>query len=153
MAVYYGDSSAIVKRYARETGTAWIRGVAASDGNTIYTVRVTGPEVIAALFLKARTGQLAPVDAATAADEFRRHWRRQYRIVEIHAGLAATAMDIAQRRALRGYDAVHVAAAVSIEQERRSQGAPPLIFLSSDVRQLQAAAAEGLATDDPNLHP
>jgi len=51
MAAYYFDTSALVKRYAQETGTVWVRNltnvVAKHD---IYTVRLTGAEMIAAFF-------------------------------------------------------------------------------------------------------
>lgn len=47
MAVYYFDTSALVKRYANEVGTAWIISITDPLVRTdLYTVRLTGPEMI-----------------------------------------------------------------------------------------------------------
>lgn len=60
MAVYYLDTSALVKRYALESGTTWIASLTdPAVGHDIYTVRLTGPEMVAALFRKARTGEIS----------------------------------------------------------------------------------------------
>jgi uncharacterized protein len=57
MAVYYLDTSALVKRYAQKRGTAWMLSLTdVTAEHDLYTVRVTGPEMIAALFRKVRTG-------------------------------------------------------------------------------------------------
>jgi len=48
---YYFDSSALAKRYVAERGSQWVtQTCGTSSGNTIYTVRITGAEIIAALF-------------------------------------------------------------------------------------------------------
>lgn len=47
MAAYFFDSSALVKRYAQVTGTAWVRTVAAR--NYVFLARGTHVEVIAAI--------------------------------------------------------------------------------------------------------
>jgi len=62
-------------------------------------------------------------------------------------------MDLAERRGLRGYDAVHLAAALVVAEAQRRAGRPPLTFVSADTNQRQAAAAEGLLVEDPNAYP
>ena len=59
-------------------------------------------------------------------------------------------MDIAAVHGLRGYDAVHLAAALTVEDTRRAIGLPALIFVSADDNQRQAALAEGLLIENPN---
>jgi uncharacterized protein len=54
------DTSALVKRYAREQGTGWVVGLV-RRGN-VYIARITGPELVAALSRKVRTGELAATD-------------------------------------------------------------------------------------------
>ena len=45
MAVYFFDSSALVKRYVQETGTAWVVGVLdPTAGNDLYMARIAGAE-------------------------------------------------------------------------------------------------------------
>ncbi|MGI8668725.1 MAG: type II toxin-antitoxin system VapC family toxin, partial [Aridibacter sp.] len=61
-----------------------------------------------------------------------------------------SAMILADKYALRGYDAVQLAAAVEIETERKSLGASHLIFVSADNELNDAAKTEGLATENPS---
>lgn len=76
MAAYYLDTSALVKRYAREIGTAWIVALTApTPGDEVYAVRLTGPEVIAALERKTRIHQIARIDAQRAMAAFRADWQ------------------------------------------------------------------------------
>ena len=50
MGAYYCDSSALVKRYANETGTLWVRSLTEPQaGNDIFTAHITGIEVVAAI--------------------------------------------------------------------------------------------------------
>jgi len=154
MAVYYLDTSALVKRHALEPGSNWVIGltdpVARHD---LYTVRLTGPEMIAALFRKARTGEVSLATAVRAASDFRVDWRQQYQIVEVSASLADRAMSLAEEHGLRGYDAVHLAAALELQDLRRATQLPLLTFVSADDDQLRAATAKGCPTENPNWYP
>jgi predicted nucleic acid-binding protein len=152
MAVYYMDTSALVKRYARETGTDWVMSLADSAAQDLYTVRVTGPEMIAALFRKARMKEVPLEEARRAAYNFRQDWMFQYLILEVSAGVASQAMELAEKHGLRGYDAVHLAAALSLQQIRNTMELDPITFVSADDHQRKAAAAEGLLVDDANAH-
>ena len=54
MAVYFFDSSALIKRYINETGTAWVQSLTdAASGHEIYIARVTTVEVVAAVTLSS----------------------------------------------------------------------------------------------------
>ena len=76
---YYLDSSALVKRYVAETGTEWIARLCAVEAaNTLYTARMTGAEIAAALFRKVREGTLAASDAQAAVTRFKADFRRRY---------------------------------------------------------------------------
>ncbi len=49
MAAYFFDSSAIVKRYVRETGTAWVRRMTRHGRpDRIYLARITAVETASA---------------------------------------------------------------------------------------------------------
>lgn len=154
MTVYYLDTSAVVKRYAQEVGTAWITALTdPASGHDLYTVRLTGPEPISALFRKARSGEVLADEAARSARSFRADWQHQYQIVEVDASVAEQAMELAEMRGLRGYDAVHLAAAVALQDIRQAIRLPPLTFVSSDAQQLHAALERGFPVEDPNQHP
>jgi hypothetical protein len=62
-------------------------------------------------------------------------------------------MRLANRHALRAYDAVQLAAALNIRQERQDAGLVPVTLISADQALNDAATAEGMAVDDPNGHP
>ncbi|MDQ3011456.1 MAG: hypothetical protein M3X11_12220 [Acidobacteriota bacterium] len=62
-------------------------------------------------------------------------------------------MSLAEKYALRGYDAIQLAAALMFEDEMTADGLGPLTLISADLELNQAAQAEGLLTDDPNQHP
>lgn len=153
MAAYFCDSSAIVKRYVREVGTDWVLGIAdpAAD-HRIYVAGVTAVEVVAALARRQRAGHLSPTEAAATIGRFRHDLANQYRMVGITIALINRAMDVAERHALRGYDALQLAAALEVRAHRLALGVAPPMFVSAD-RELNAAAgAEGLDVEDPNAH-
>ena len=94
MACYYLDSSALVKRYVAERGTSWINGLCdAAAGHTIYVVRVSGAEIVAALFRRARMGSLSLADAHAQAAQFKSDLPLDYEIVEVTETLVATARE------------------------------------------------------------
>jgi uncharacterized protein len=152
MTAYYWDTSVLVKRYAQESGTDWVTALADSAAHDLYTARVAGPEMIAALFRKARMGEVSLEEARRAAGNFRQDWMQQYQVLEISEAVSDQAMDLAERHGLRGYDAVHLAAALALQEIRDMMGLFALTFASADAQQKRAAAAEGLLVDDPNEH-
>jgi predicted nucleic acid-binding protein len=152
VAVLYLDTSALVKRYAVERGTAWIvRLTAPSVGHVLYTVRLTRVETIAALYRKVRTGQLAAVDAQRAEAIFTVEWRQQYQVLEPTEQIVDRAALLARSYPLRAYDAVHLAAALALEGWSARTAAGRVTFISADLDQLHAARSEGLLVDDPNV--
>lgn len=154
MAHYYLDSSALVKRYMAERGTAWISSLCdAASGHTLYTVRISGAEIIAALFRRSRSGALSLLDAQTEAAQFKADLAYDYQIVEVTDALVNTAMTLAERHALRGYDAVQLAAALELQTALAASSLPALTMVSADAELNTAATAEGLMVEDPNLYP
>jgi predicted nucleic acid-binding protein len=150
---YYLDSSALVKRYVAEIGTDWIgRLCAVEAGNTLYTARVSGAEIAAAMFRREREGALAAADVQAAISQFKADFRRRYHIVEITDQLVDTAMALVERHALRGYDAVQLAAALELHGTRSALSLSPIHFVCADERLNQAADREGLVTENPNQH-
>jgi uncharacterized protein len=149
VAAFFLDTSAVLKRYVQESGTAWMQALAAPTvRHSLLVVRITQAETIAAITRRERGGSITSQDAATAVADFQLDFARQYRVVEVSAGLVAQAATLARRHALRGYDAVQLAAVLEIHATD-----PSLTLLSSDAELNTAAAAEGLLVDDPNAHP
>lgn len=149
---YFLDSSAVVKRYATEPGTAWIQGLTdPAAGNRIYLVRLTAVEVVSALVRK--TPPLSPPILAAAIANFRQDYSMQYQRLVVSDNVIHLAMGFAQTHQLRGADAVQLASAVELTAAITSTGLPAPTFISADTSLNAAARAEGLTVDDPNLHP
>ena len=143
MAVYFVETSALAKRYIAEPGSVWLRALLdPSTGCSIYVVRVTAIEIIAAITRRERSRTLAPTDASTARQAFRGDLATAYQVIEVTPALADRAMLLAEQHGLRAYDAMQLAA-----------GLPAVTFISADTALNAAAIAEGLTIEDPNAHP
>lgn len=154
MAVYFFDSSAIVKRYLKEKGTGWVNIITdQSMQNRIYVARVTLVEVVSAITRKTHGGGLNSAAAAIAIQQFRYDFATEYIPVELTPVLINAASLLAESHALRGYDAVQLAAALEINNDPLSLGLSTVTLISVDVSLNSAGIVEGLAVDDPNSHP
>jgi len=152
MALYFFDSSALIKRYVSETGTPWVIGLTdPANVHGIYIARIAGAEVVSALTRRQRGGSITMADLALTLADFRQDFTNGYRIIEITESLIARAMSLAESHALRGYDAVQLAAATALQEERLLLGLPAPALISADIS-LNTAAAEGLSVEDPNNH-
>jgi len=148
------DSSALVKYYVSETGTQWARDIIdAQPQNEVSIAHVTGVEIVAAIFKRVRMGLTNITDGAKAMGVFNTHYHTKYRVLIVTLETAERAMSLAEKFALRGYDAIQLAAALIVEDEMTANGIGPLTLISADVELNQAAQMEGLLTDDPNQHP
>lgn len=153
MAVYYLDTSALVKRYVEEPGSIWTTALTdPSAKHDLYTGRLTGPEMIAALFRKARVGQITVADAGQATKLFEGDWQQRYQIIELDGSIGNRTMSLASQYPLRGYDAVHLATALEVNARYQTKLLPPLTFVSADLGQVRVAAALGLPTENPDQH-
>jgi predicted nucleic acid-binding protein len=144
------DSSAVVKRYVNEPGTIWVNNfVNPASGNRIHLARIAGVEVVSAIVRQGRSGALAPGAIAATLLSFRQEFARFYHIVAVTPRLLANAMNLAEKYALRGYDAVQLAAALRANVRLRVA----LLFVSADGALNNAASAEGLPVENPNNYP
>ncbi|NJL47982.1 MAG: type II toxin-antitoxin system VapC family toxin [Leptolyngbyaceae cyanobacterium SM2_5_2] len=151
MAVYFLDSSALVKRYIRETGTDWVSSLFLLDlSNDCFVAAISGVEIIAAITRRARSGSIKAADAALACAQFKQDFQATYQIIEITEEIISLGMSLAETKGLRGYDAVQLAAGCAINALCLSSGLPPLIFVSADNELNAAASSEGLIIENPN---
>jgi predicted nucleic acid-binding protein len=152
VASFFFDSSAIVKRYLTEVGSAWVRSMTdPAAGHELFLVRITGVEVVSAFVRKQPP--LPAADLARALADFKQDLQSHYQLSAVTPTLIALAMDVAERRRLRGYDAIQLAAALELLQVAQAIGAPALTFISADSHLNTTAAAEGLIVDNPLNHP
>lgn len=155
MAVYFLDSSALVKRYINETGSAWVLGLfdPTLDDNEFFVATITGVEIIAAITRRARSGSIAVADAALVCNQLRSDLQTDYQVIEITEGIISSAMALAETQGLRGYDSVQLAAGCAINELCVANGLSPIIFVSADDELNLAAVNEGLLIENPNHYP
>ena len=153
MTVCFLDSSALVKRYVEEPGSAWIRGlVEPASRNRFVIARATWVEVLSAFARRQREGSIAAQDVQQTTDAFRYDLEVQYQVVELDRSLADLAGELVTRYLLRAYDAIQLASALRLQTGLLQTGSHGLTFVSADERLLGVADAEGLAVSNPNLH-
>ena len=153
MTTIYLDTSALVKRYVDESGSDWVRAMLnQSPTPSLIVVHLALVEITSALTRRLRNGSLAQADYARIQDAFRADCLREYRIVSAVDGIIDEANRLLELYPLRAYDAVHLSAASTAHRQLLAEGLSPLTFLSADNRLNDAAAAEGIAVDNPNHH-
>ena len=131
----YADTSALVKRYIVEPGSRGVIEMTAT-ATLVATAVVTRAEVAAAFARAVRMGVVDPAAAKQAQNRFLRDWPGFAR-VSVTEALVARADALAWEFALRGYDAVQLASAITF---RDSIGRD--VVLASFDRQLWEASTQ-----------
>jgi uncharacterized protein len=151
---YYLDASALVKRYADEVGSTWVRQITDREAqHTILLAEITLAEVSAALAAKHRApGGITQEQRDRALSRFLQDCDEHFLLLPIDRPVIDRAVTLTQNHRLRGYDAVQLATAVVTSETLKSQNLSPPIFIASDDNLLTAAAAENLPVDNPLVH-
>jgi len=133
--IAYVDTSALVKLFLAEDGSQIVSRVwEAADG--VVTSAATYPEARAALAAAAREGRISRRVLPRAVAELDRRFSSMD-VVELRRPLASAAGSLAELFALRGYDAVHLASALLVDEGRT-------VMLTWDRELARAASAAGL---------
>ena len=134
--IAYFDTSAVVKLLIDEPGSQTVERVwHAADARVCATVGYT--ETAAALGRAGRTGRLSPAGVRRSVDGLASVWTSFHRTV-VDDELAWNAANLALTHGLRGFDAVHLAAAVATSE----------LLVTADQSLLLAAQSVGLAIAD-----
>jgi predicted nucleic acid-binding protein len=152
-ATFYLDSSALVKRYAVETGTEWVRTLCGQPDHVIAVALIGLVEVAAAVGGKLRGKIIDQATGDTILTRLKAEAATQYSLLDVDQYVVDEAIELTTRRKLRGYDAVHLACALRLNQVLLDNDLPPLTLVAADNDLLSAAQAEGLEAENPNLHP
>jgi predicted nucleic acid-binding protein len=107
--ILYLDASALVKRYVAEHGSHEV-GSAISSAEVTGTALLSRVEVEAALAKAVRLQALTQEEGLASLQVFRNDWPDLVR-VQVTEMVVAQAGSLAWDHGLRGYDAVHLAAA------------------------------------------
>lgn len=150
IAVYFLDSSAVVKYYVTEPGSTWIRQLVDSD-DLLFLAQITIPEVAAALGILERRKQLRRRHRRNLWERFARDCTKRYRFVPVVYNVLYSAALLCASHPLKAYDAVQLAVGLALQRTLTPQDVA-LYFVSGDNTLLTAARAEGLAGENPFWH-
>jgi predicted nucleic acid-binding protein len=139
--ILYFDASALVKRYAREIGSALVRRLLGSS-EVVATSRLSEIEVASAVTRRARAGAITSSDRdrilAAIDPDF-----ASLVVVELTPAISGRARTLLQRHSLRGSDAVHLASGCYLRDELTQ----PIGFVCFDDRLTRTARTEGFEVE------
>ena len=138
----YFDTSALVKRFVDEPGSGRVEALIASQPR-IATSKIAYAELHATLARKLRERQLTLIAYRRISGRFELDWRAYIR-VELADALLGLTRALVRRHPLRGFDAIHLAAAIRLQDQLNEA----IQFIAADQRLLHAAQREGLTGID-----
>jgi uncharacterized protein len=154
MQFYFFDTSALIKYYAKETGSQWVKNLCDSSlKEDIYIAVITQVEVISAIAGKKKQNGITVQDAERAYNRFTIDLGKKYNIIEFNDGVVTSAVRFAWRYQLRGYDAVQLASVYELNTLCKKSSIPAARLISSDKDLNNAARTEGITVEDPNNYP
>lgn len=137
----YFDTSALIKRFVAEKGSPLVNSLLTHQG---VTATIAYAEIYAGLARKRREGHISQRSYALVCRQVELDWPG-YIKVELHDDVLALARDLIQRHPLRGFDAIHLASALSLQTGLSEE----ITFVAADERLLLAAKAEQLRPLNP----
>lgn len=142
---YYFDSSALVKRYIKETGSAVIESIFHKQLQC-FTTGLTYCELYACFGRLLRMDYLTKKQLTGLSQAFETDWQ-QMTVVELTRELRERVPKIVATAALKGADIVQLCAALIAAEMREG-----LIFVAADLPLLNAARKQGLSVLDPTAN-
>jgi predicted nucleic acid-binding protein len=148
LALYYLETSALVKLYVYEAGTDRLLGLAASDaGHRFAILSLAQVEFRAAIRGRQRRGEISDIAADQLIQAFLRHAEGKFLIQPCADSLLDVASALIDSYPLRGYDAAQLAGYLVL---RSISGTEEPTFVCCDKVLLSAARNEGCPILDPS---
>jgi uncharacterized protein len=145
MAVYFLDSSALVKRYRQEAGSEQVLALM-DNGERLVIARLAHVEVAAPIMRRGRAATISQSDLEAALSILERDVRDSFDLVELDSPVLERAVAMTRTHALRGADAIQLACALFA---RDDAAGVEFAVVGSDKELNEAAAAEDLTVLDP----
>jgi len=151
MAIFYMDTSALVKRYWPEQGTDAVDEIfghpAASD--RLVTSFLTILEATSAVHRLTTSGRFADALADEILARVRRDLEELVTVWPLDNVVGAQAIQVIEQHRLRSADAIHVATALAIASADSGRF---LVMVSADREMCSAARSAGLRVLNPLEH-
>ena len=148
MALFYLDTSALLKRYRTEQGTDVVTELLenSTPDDRLYISVLAVLEFTSGILRLVKGGQLSEGIAEGILASFRQDVRYLFRTWPLNEEITNSAVTVVEEHRLRSADAIHLATALAISSVQ-----PEVIFVlvSSDHELLDATAAAGLTVLDP----
>jgi predicted nucleic acid-binding protein len=150
LSTLFADTSAIARRYVTEVGSGWVLSWAVpAAGNVVIISELTTVEMFSLLARKQREGLLSANDIAQIQTTSLIHVEKEYLAIPLSRPVLAQARQLLVKYPLRTLDAIQLACVQDVVSTLNE----PMTSISGDTNRLAAAASEGFATDNRNLHP
>ena len=150
MKIYYFDTSALIKLYIDEQGSDWVQAIYDIRSEKIIIAKIGIVETAAALTRRERMREISSELQKSLYSKMLEDTNSRFQVMAVSDEIIYSAAALTQRHPLRGYDAVHLAAALEINRYFELNRTTPLTFVSADEKLCQSASAEALKTENPN---
>ena len=148
MAILYLDTSALVKLYVQEEGTAAMLELAHPDaGLRLAVLAVTRAEFRAAVRRRAKLGDIASNVADELIHSFGNHLATLFQIQPITEMVLDEAAGLIDRHLLRAYDAIQLGGYMALRSAVGNE--VETAFVCADTDLFEAAQAEGFTSINP----
>ena len=146
MVSVYLDTSALVKLYLEEEGTARVMELTEDpDIVRMIILAITLIESRSAVRRRQREGNISSVDADRILKQMEEEASASYHIQSLTDAVMEEAARLIDRHPLRAYDALQLAGCLIARQNVPGT----LTFVCADTRLCEAARSEGLTTLNP----
>ena len=135
--IVYLDTSSLVKLYIEEEGSTDVVSIL-KNSRAVATSMIAYAEARAAFARRFREGSLTKTGYRTLLSSFEKDWIN-YVQVKVSQDLIRLAGDLAEKHALRGFDAIHLSSAISLMKSN-----VPVVFLCHDDKLQKASLREKL---------
>ncbi len=113
--ICYLDTSALVKLYVQEQGSEMVHKLV-DEASVVATSKVAYAEARAALARGFRDGYIEEKDYRQVVAALQNDWPKCL-VIEVTDSLVFLAGELAEKYCLRGFDAIHLASAVTLKTQ------------------------------------
>jgi predicted nucleic acid-binding protein len=135
--ITYLDTSTLVKLYVQESKSEEVKNLVARS-NAVATSLIAYAEARAAFARRYREKAFTKAQFKKLKDYLEKDWSHLL-VIMVSKEIALSAGNLAEKHELRGFDAIHLASAITIKQELQS----PIVFSCADQKLQKASMREG----------
>ena len=139
----YLDTSALVKLFTVEDGSASVRALISGPAAILLVSRLGYTEAAVSLSRMVHLGRIPASDLPKRLGALDTYWEESIQEVELSDEVLRDARQLAQRFPLRTYDAIHLASAREAKRMLRGAFEGELRFLAFDSGLIKAAQSLG----------